>query len=601
MGQVYRARDPRLGREVAIKVLSGGLAEQPNYLERFDREARAIAQLNHPNIVSIFDYGKQGKTTYLVMPLIAGGTLRDMLAQRRMLPLGDAVALVEQVGAALHYAHERGLVHRDVKPANILVGPDGRALLSELGMGRVVLGEETGTTLTSTGAFVGSPDYAAPEMVLSQPIDRRADVYALGMLLFQMLTGRTAFAAETPVQLLIMQAQQPPPSPRSLNPGIPPAVEAVILRALAKSPDQRYSTAEELVAALRAEVGAQAVGGQTPLPPGANVYELPTLRREVSAPPAQAGARGEPTTLPVSGWAVPPQGALPAQPTFATGGGTFEQTLPVEPRRMAPGGVAVGAGARPAQRRRMTALALAALALVLIVGGGGVLAAGLMQGWFGGKTGNAPLGQGSPGTHPTNTTGTQPSPTALPTFFYMGHDFVVLTSDLQPGHTADTMVNFNSTTYPQHEGPKGDVYRFGDALTFGSLYDGATIIRDSAGAFIFVVLVDRFDTYQHAHQYYLRDLTLLAQATTLNLEEEASGGFVAVSGGKQSYEVFVRDRNIVLTIAAVPSTNAQDYSAYFVAMAQAAQQRAHRCHYMVTDPNNPGGSLKLVAGSPSDC
>jgi serine/threonine-protein kinase len=242
MGQVYRARDPRLGREVAIKVLSAALSQEHGYLERFRREARSIAQLNHPNIVSVYDFGEQGNTTYLVMPLIQGGTLRELLGQRGMLPLNEAVALVEQIGGALQYAHERGLIHRDVKPANILVGPDGRALLSDFGIVRVVQGEDSGATLTHTGAFVGSPEYAAPEMVLGQTIDRRVDIYALGMMLYQLLTGRTAFSANTPVQLLMMQAQVQPPNPRSINPAIPPAVEAVVLRALAKSPDQRYGS-----------------------------------------------------------------------------------------------------------------------------------------------------------------------------------------------------------------------------------------------------------------------------------------------------------------------------------------------------------------------
>lgn len=538
MGQVYRARDPRLGRDVAIKVLSATLSEAPGYLERFRREARAIAQLNHPNIVSIYDYGEQGNTTYLVMPLIQGGTLRDVLAQRGMLPLGEAVPLLEQIGGALHYAHERGLVHRDVKPANILVGPDGRALLSDFGIVRVVQGEDTNSTLTHTGAFVGSPEYAAPEMVLGQAIDRRVDVYALGMMLFQMLTGRTAFSAATPVQLLMMQAQAQPPSPRSLNPAIPPAVEAVILKALAKSPDQRYRSAAEFVAALRAAAGMQAAGVTTGLGTGVDVSNLATVVK--APPPGPALTPLVPPLTPQPGaWASTPQpggwAATPAEspafpPTFSTGlNRPFDQTLPNEPGR-APAGVTPAApGGQAPKRRTGLIVALAALAVVLILGGGSALAFGASQGWFGSKGATTPITQSSPAA-PTATGTTAPTPTAtpLPTYFYMGHNFVVTNADLQNGDTADKTLTFDANTYSQHEGPKGDVYRFGDARTFGSQYDAATVIRDSNGTFIFVILVDRFDTYQNAHRYYLRDLTLLNNATPVALEEEASGGFVSV-------------------------------------------------------------------------
>jgi hypothetical protein len=621
MGQVYRARDPRLGREVAIKVLSAALAETPGYLERFRREARAIAQLNHPNIVSIYDYGEQGSTTYLVMPLIQGGTLREYLDRRGMLPLNETVTLMEQVGGALQYAHERGLIHRDVKPANILVGPDGRALLSDFGIVRVVQGEDTGATLTHTGAFVGSPEYAAPEMVLGQPIDRRVDIYALGMMLYQLLTGRTAFSATTPVQLLMLQAQAQPPSPRSFNPAIPPAVETVILKALAKSPDQRFSSVAELVAALRAAAGAQAVGATTGLATGVDVGNLATLL--TAPPPAPAG--GPPIAPPLTpqpgGWATPQPGgwastpqpggwtAAPAEPptippTFSTGlNRPFDQTLPNEQRRTPAGVATPAAPAIPGRKNRASVIVLVALAAALILGGGGALAFGISQGWFGSKTGSTPITQGSPAA-PTAAATTAPTPTAtpLPTYFYMGRFFTVQNGDLQNGETADKVITLNSTTYPQREGPKGDLYRFGDALAFGSQYDAATVIRDSNGNFIFVILVDRLDTYQDAHRYFTRDLTLLQQATPVAFEEEAATGFAPVPGGtKLSFELFARDRNIVITIAAIPSDNAQDESTYFLSLAMAMQQNGHRCHYVITDPNNPGGSLKRTSDSPSDC
>ncbi len=612
MGQVYRARDPRLGRDVAIKVLSATLSEAPGYLERFRREARAIAQLNHPNIVSIYDYGEQGSTTYLVMPLIQGGTLRDVLAQRGMLPLNEAVALLEQIGGALHYAHERGLIHRDVKPANILVGPDGRALLSDFGIVRVVQGEDTGSTLTHTGAFVGSPEYAAPEMVLGQAIDRRVDVYALGMMLFQMLTGRTAFSAGTPVQLLMMQAQAQPPSPRSLNPAIPPAVEAVILKALAKSPDQRYPSAAEFVAALRAAAGMQVAGATLGLATGTDLSNLATV---VTAPPPGPAVTplvppltpqpgGWASTPQPGGWAATPVESPPIPPTFGTGlNRPFDQTLPNEQRRTPAGVFPAAPTSQPRQRRTSLTVILAALAVVLILGGGSALAFGVSQGWFGSKAATTQITQGSPAA-PTATGTTAPTPTAtpLPTYFYMGHNFQVTNDDLQNGQIADKMVNFDVNGYLVHEGPKGDLYRFGDAVRYGSKYSGATVVRDGNGNIVFVVLVDRIDTYQHAHQYFQRNLTLLKQVNPVALEEEAASGFSDVPGtNKQTFQLFVRDRNIVLTIASFPSTNAQDQSDYFIALAKAAQQRGHRCLYVITDPNNPGGSLKPAPDAPSGC
>ncbi|HEX6777044.1 MAG TPA: protein kinase, partial [Ktedonobacterales bacterium] len=259
MGQVYRARDPRLDREVAIKVLSATLAQEPGYSVRFQREAKAAAKLNHPNIVPVFDVGEQGGLMYLVMPLIPGGTLREYLAQRGALPLNEAVSIIEQVAGALQQAHERGMIHRDVKPANILMSAEGRALLTDFGIVRVAQSNESATPLTRIGAFVGSPEYAAPEMVTGQSADHRVDIYALGIMLYQMLTGRLPFVGSNAMALLVQRVQQEAPAPRSINPAISPAVEAVIMKAMAKTPAARYQSATELVQALKAAAGGQAL------------------------------------------------------------------------------------------------------------------------------------------------------------------------------------------------------------------------------------------------------------------------------------------------------------------------------------------------------
>jgi len=419
MGQVYRANDPRLEREVAIKVLSTALADEPGYLERFIREARAVAKLNHPHIVPVYDFGEQGGLTYLVMPLISGGTLREYLTHRHILPLSEALSITEQVASALQYAHERGLVHRDVKPANILISDEGRALLSDFGIVRLAQKQDTAVTLTHTGTFVGSPEYAAPEMVLGNTIDHRVDIYALGVVLFQMLTGQLPFAGATSVSLLIMQAQQPPPLPRSLNPSIPPAVEAVILKTLAKTPGERYQTMAEFQAALRVASAAPPAGAPYTLPPAAgaisdlptvSIYgsppapgsgpaafgDLPTVSMygpspapgsspavlstagPGSAPPPIWPGRGPAVIAPGSspvGWATPGNGSgvtPPMPPTYATGLLGLPNQTPVAP------------SPTPQHQRRLLLLLL--LALVLVAAGSTTLVLGASSSLFKGST-----------------------------------------------------------------------------------------------------------------------------------------------------------------------------------------------------------------------
>ncbi len=442
MGQVYRARDPRLEREVAIKVLADALSHEPGYLERFQREARAVARLNHPNIVQVYDFGEQGNLTYLVMPLIPGGTLRDYLAQRRRLPLAEAVSITDQVTSALQYAHERGLVHRDVKPANILMSTEGRALLTDFGIVRLVeQAGSAGTTLTHRGAFVGSPEYAAPEMVTGGPIDKRVDIYALGVVLFQLLTGQLPFSGATPVVLLMQQTQQPPPAPRSINPEIPPAVEAVVLKALAKQPEARYQTAAELMAALREAISSPAIETRlAQFPPGA-IGDLPTVATNnipipgsgpatyapagpgFGPPPGWGGPGSAPAGWPTpgsgpAGWANQGSPAAPPPPqTFMTGLSVLPNQAPAPPP------------AAPARSRRFQVLLLVALAVVLLVGGGTTLALASSAGWFRAthqpqtSAGSTPVATPTP-TKPVGTITQVPVPTAnsVPTAITAGND-----------------------------------------------------------------------------------------------------------------------------------------------------------------------------------
>ena len=190
MAEVYLAEDERLQRKVAVKVLPATLASEGAFLARFEREAKAAARLQHPNILAVYDYGQQENITYLVMPFIGGGSLAQIIARARgPLPLDKIVKWTGEIGSALKYAHDQGIIHRDVKPGNMLVGPDEHLLLADFGIAKVM---DASTALTNTGAAVGSPEYMAPEQASSMA-EYRSDIYALGVVVFQMLTGRVPF------------------------------------------------------------------------------------------------------------------------------------------------------------------------------------------------------------------------------------------------------------------------------------------------------------------------------------------------------------------------------------------------------------------------
>jgi len=261
MGVVYLARQSRPRRTVAVKVLVPGMHSDPKarveFLVRFRREADAIAGLDHVNIMPIFEYGEQGELAFLVMPYVTGGTLRTKLDQRGILPLAEAIPIIEQAAAAIDNAHAQGIVHRDLKPGNILFHADGRVLLADFGLAKVIRGNEEHdsngrlSTLTGAGIIVGTPEYLSPEQSTGQPIGPYTDIYALGIVLYQMLGGRVPFTGASPVAIALKHALEAPPSLLSLNPALPPSVEAVVMKALAKLPEERYASAGELAHALR--------------------------------------------------------------------------------------------------------------------------------------------------------------------------------------------------------------------------------------------------------------------------------------------------------------------------------------------------------------
>ncbi len=256
MGAVFLAQQSRPRRQVAVKVLLPMASLTPiqlaAFLERFRRETDAAASLEHPNIMPVHEYGESDTLAYLVMPYVSGGTLREEMERDCPMPLAKVMNYVDQLAAALDFAHAHGVIHRDIKPANILMTPEGRLLLTDFGLVKVIAGGQTPQTrLTGEGAPVGTPDYMSPEQVIGEDVDGRSDLYSLGVIMYQMITGTTPFQGETPMQIASQHLQTQPPSPHLLRPDLPIAAEHVLLRALAKRPTDRYACVQDLAQAFR--------------------------------------------------------------------------------------------------------------------------------------------------------------------------------------------------------------------------------------------------------------------------------------------------------------------------------------------------------------
>jgi serine/threonine protein kinase len=246
MATVYKAYQPSLDRYVAVKVLPTYLAHDPDFAARFRREARAIAKLNHPHILPVHDYGQEGELSYIVMRYVEGGTLKKILGQP--LALDRTVDILSQIGDALDYAHQQDIIHRDVKPANVLLDRGRWALLSDFGLAKMAAAS---VQLTKTGVGLGTPAYMSPEQAQGKPVDGQSDIYSLGIMLFEMLTGQVPFEADTPLAVLIKHLTAPLPLPRKVNPDIPEPVERIILKAMAKAPEDRFQRVSGMVEALK--------------------------------------------------------------------------------------------------------------------------------------------------------------------------------------------------------------------------------------------------------------------------------------------------------------------------------------------------------------
>lgn len=327
MADVFLARDQLLDRPVAIKVLFPEYAADPAFVERFRREAQSAANLNHPNIVGVYDWGRYGSTYFIAMEFVAGRTLADALRSNGTITPQQANDVAIEVSAALAFAHRNGVVHRDVKPANILVGHDGRVKVADFGIARA-LNSAVEENLTQAGSVMGTATYFSPEQAQGAQPDPRSDLYSLGVVMYEMVAGRPPFTGENPVAIAYKQVHSAPQPLSDLVPGVPPAYEAIVARLLSKNPALRYADADSLrddlrrfkdgkpVAALGAAAAAPVVlGGSPAAAVGPTVaVESPGIPADVAAPPAgpryapiPAGAN-VPPSMPTmqQGYAPPP-------------------------------------------------------------------------------------------------------------------------------------------------------------------------------------------------------------------------------------------------------------------------------------------------------
>lgn len=297
MAVVYRARQTTLNRDVAVKIISAQLTGQSDFAARFRREADLIAKLEHPHILPIYTYGQQGDFLYLVVRLMEGGSL-DQRVQGKPLPLVDIDRLVRQIAGALDYAHAQGIVHRDLKPNNILLDKFGNAYLMDFGIAKILT---SSTQLTGTSTLMGTPAYMAPEQWKMSPIDHRADIYSLGVIAYELLTGQIPFDVPTPHQLMYAHLNVETPRPSSLIPGLLSGIDAVILKATAKEPPDRYNSAGELAAALSSAIVAQTEDVRGELVPLASRMMFSPHFTPVTQGEGQPLATSQPAGTPVSG------------------------------------------------------------------------------------------------------------------------------------------------------------------------------------------------------------------------------------------------------------------------------------------------------------
>src|SRR6266513_863646 len=273
MSSVYRAFDPTLERWVAIKLMHRDISTDPDQLERFRREARAVARMNHPHVVTVIDAGEDDGTPYIVLEYVEGETLKERIRRLGRLPVGEAVAYAIEIARALSAAHAQRLVHRDVKPQNVLIDPHGRAKVTDFGIARSL--EAQG--LTAAGRVLGTTDYVSPEQALGHPVTEQSDIYSLGIVLYEMLAGEVPFQADTQVAVAMKHVREPLPDVQRRRPEVSAALAAVVERSTAKETGNRYRTVDEMVHDLEQVLAIEAArAGETSGEATAVLQALPT-------------------------------------------------------------------------------------------------------------------------------------------------------------------------------------------------------------------------------------------------------------------------------------------------------------------------------------
>ncbi len=317
MGVVYKAFDPVVERSVAIKTIRLDVENAPDLVTRLRREAKSVGQLEHPNIVTLYDAGESSGLFYLAMQFIQGETLQDRMTRQGWFPLREVLEIFSQICAGLDYAHQHGVIHRDIKPANIMITHDGVVKLTDFGIAKIA-----GTGTTSTGLVVGTPSYMSPEQALGRPLDGRSDIFSLGSILYEMMTGEKAFAGQNVTTVMYKIVHEPPMPLAVLQPGLDPAVEAIVLRALAKNPEQRYQACRDLAAELELYItrAASAI-------PKTSVARVPAM-------PPSGISTGAAAVTAVS--AAPTAPAVPAPATAAGPAATGSSLDEVPPAPVAP-------------------------------------------------------------------------------------------------------------------------------------------------------------------------------------------------------------------------------------------------------------------------
>jgi eukaryotic-like serine/threonine-protein kinase len=315
MGTVHRAVDTHLGRPVAVKILKRVLADDATFLERFRREARAAAVISHPGVARVYDYGERSSEPFIVMELVDGDTLAERIAREGPLPWQHAFAVGEQVAAALSAAHTHGVIHRDVKPANILIDHAGRVKVTDFGIARAA----RATTLTRPGMVLGSANYVAPEQAQGNPVGPAADLYSLGCVLFESVTGTTPYQGRSAVVIATQHVSAPVPDPRERVADLPEPAALLIMRSLGKQPGDRFPSAASMAAAL-----TDARLGSDPFAPGhEQTMSLPALRPPLPDPPD--GGQGPSTDAAREQYSGPPERQLPGGAAGGVGAGPGSQ------------------------------------------------------------------------------------------------------------------------------------------------------------------------------------------------------------------------------------------------------------------------------------